>query len=333
MYWAWDPRLTTMAILLVAYAGYLALRRFVDDPDRRAVWSAVVGIIIAVDVPVVYFSVKWWKSLHQVQSNPKTVDPQMVLALRWNAFAFLAVLIVFLVVRYRIALAGRMRETTVPEALERRPAGGGLMSTVNTGPRRGRRGKNPRAAGSMSGPAYGIAWTGLRCTRCPLGPLAEGGDEVNSHQPQPPDRRRGAAGRRRRPGLRRLREHRENLVFYWTPGEMLAQGSKAYGPTIRLGGVVQPGSLNWDAARTTSLPGRGQRQARRALGPGGLARDAAADVPRRIGVVVEGTFDKSQTFTSSRLMVNHSNEYRPPKPGDGPDKWKTTVSAPTAEAR
>jgi cytochrome c-type biogenesis protein CcmE len=53
----------------------------------------------------------------------------------------------------------------------------------------------------------------------------------------------------------------------------------------------------------------------------------------RIGVVVEGTFDKSQTFSSSRLMVNHSNEYRPPKPGDGPDKWKDTVSAPTAEAR
>ena len=40
----------------------------------------------------------------------------------------------------------------------------------------------------------------------------------------------------------------KNLVFYWTPGEMIAQGSKAYGPTIRLGGVVQPGSLRWDAA-------------------------------------------------------------------------------------
>ena len=42
----------------------------------------------------------------------------------------------------------------------------------------------------------------------------------------------------------------KNLVFYWTPGEMLAQGSKAYGPTIRLGGIVQPGSLKWDAAHT-----------------------------------------------------------------------------------
>ncbi|HTS79486.1 MAG TPA: cytochrome c biogenesis protein CcsA [Myxococcaceae bacterium] len=119
VYWAWDPRLTTVAILLVAYAGYMALRRFVDDPERRAVWAAVTGIVIAVDVPIIYFSVKWWKSLHQVQSSPRTVDPQMVYALRWNILAFFLLLIVFLVVRYRIALAARVRETTVPEAAPR----------------------------------------------------------------------------------------------------------------------------------------------------------------------------------------------------------------------
>ena len=115
VYWAWDPRLTTVAILLVALAGYLALRRFVDDPERRAVWAAVTAIVIAVDVPIIYFSVKWWKSLHQVQSNPRTVDPDMVHALRWNITAFFLLFIVFLVARYRIALAARMRETTVPE--------------------------------------------------------------------------------------------------------------------------------------------------------------------------------------------------------------------------
>lgn len=118
VYWAWDPRLTTVAILLVAYAGYMALRRFVDDPERRAVWAAVTAIIIAVDVPIIYFSVKWWKSLHQVQSNPRTVDPQMVHALRWNISAFFLVFIAFLVARYRIALAARMRETTVPETTQ-----------------------------------------------------------------------------------------------------------------------------------------------------------------------------------------------------------------------
>jgi heme exporter protein C len=105
-----------VAILRVALAGYLALRRFVDDPERRAVWAAVTAIVIAVDVPIIYFSVKWWKSLHQVQSNPGTVDPDMVHALRWNITAFFLLFIVFLVARYRIALAARMRETTVPEA-------------------------------------------------------------------------------------------------------------------------------------------------------------------------------------------------------------------------
>src|SRR4051812_32734022 len=74
VYWTWDPRLTTAAILLVAYMGYLALRRFVEDPEKRATWSAVVGIIAAVDLPIIWFSVKWWRSLHQVQSSPKTTD-------------------------------------------------------------------------------------------------------------------------------------------------------------------------------------------------------------------------------------------------------------------
>ena len=126
----------------------------------------------------------------------------------------------------------------------------------------------------------------------------------------------------------------KNLVFYWTPGEMLAQGSRAYGPTIRLGGVVQPGSLHWDAAHT-DLSFRVADSAKPdAVSVLVRARETPPQMFReRIGVVVEGTFDRSQTFHSQRLMVNHSNEYRPPKPGEGPDQWKTTVSAPTAEAR
>lgn len=117
VYWTWDPRLTTAAIMLVAYAGYMALRKFVEDPEKRAVWSAVVGIIAAVDVPIVWFSVKWWRSLHQVQSSPKTVDHDMVIALRVNAFAMLAFLILFLMNRYRIALAEREAEVALPESL------------------------------------------------------------------------------------------------------------------------------------------------------------------------------------------------------------------------
>jgi heme exporter protein C len=116
-YWDWDPRLTAMAIMLVTYTGYVALRRFVEDPEKRAVWSAVVGIISYVNLPIVWFSVKWWRSLHQVQSSPKTVDPDMVLALRVNAWGFLMLLTLFLLHRYRIALATREAEVALPEAL------------------------------------------------------------------------------------------------------------------------------------------------------------------------------------------------------------------------
>jgi heme exporter protein C len=117
VYWTWDPRLTTAAILLVSYMGYMALRRFVEDPEKRAVWSAVVGIIAAVDLPIIWFSVKWWRSLHQVQSSPKTVDPEMVFPLRISAFAFLAFMILFILHRYRIALAERQAEVALPDAL------------------------------------------------------------------------------------------------------------------------------------------------------------------------------------------------------------------------
>jgi heme exporter protein C len=118
VYWTWDPRLTTAAIMLVAYTGYLAMRKFVEDPEKRAVWGAVLGIIAYVDVPIVWFSVRWWKGLHQIQSTPKTVDPDMTFALRWNSFAFLAVMLAFAWYRYRLAMDERRQELALPSALD-----------------------------------------------------------------------------------------------------------------------------------------------------------------------------------------------------------------------
>ncbi|MGQ0504199.1 MAG: cytochrome c biogenesis protein CcsA [Myxococcaceae bacterium] len=117
VWWTWDARLTSAAVMLVAYMGYLTLRRFVDDPEKRAIWSAVVGIIAYVDIPIIWFSVKWWNTLHQVQSSPKTVDPDMTMVLRWNAGVFLLILSVFLWHRYRIAQHARQAEVALPEAL------------------------------------------------------------------------------------------------------------------------------------------------------------------------------------------------------------------------
>lgn len=65
VWWAWDARLTSTAILGVLALGYLALRRANDDPTLRARRSAVFAILSAINVPIIHFSVLWWKTLHQ----------------------------------------------------------------------------------------------------------------------------------------------------------------------------------------------------------------------------------------------------------------------------
>jgi cytochrome c-type biogenesis protein CcmE len=128
----------------------------------------------------------------------------------------------------------------------------------------------------------------------------------------------------------------QNLVYYWTPTEMLAQGNKAYGATIRLGGLVQPGSIHWDAHHTELTFRVASDMSPNSPSVLVKAQETPPQMFREgIGVVVEGTFDRSQVFTSNRLMVKHSNEYRPPKPGEG-DRWKETLSSespPSARAK
>jgi heme exporter protein C len=118
VWWDWDPRLTSVAVLLFACLGITALRQFVDDPQRRAVWTSVATIIASVDLPIVYFSVKWWNSLHQQQSTPQTVASPFHLPLRVNAFGVLFLMIGFLMLRTRIAAQRMDRETAMPPMME-----------------------------------------------------------------------------------------------------------------------------------------------------------------------------------------------------------------------
>ena len=118
VWWDWDPRLTSVAVLLMASLGIVALRNFVDDPQRRATWSAVATIIAAVDLPIVYYSVKWWNSLHQQQSTPQTVSSAFHLPLRVNAFGVLFVMIGFIMLRTRIAAMRLRNEPAVPQHYE-----------------------------------------------------------------------------------------------------------------------------------------------------------------------------------------------------------------------
>ena len=110
VWWTWDARLTSTLVLFLILAGYLSVRALIDDREQRAQWSAAVGILGALNVPIVYMSVRWWRTIHQIQSSPSTVDPAYVIGLRLNAFAFLFVMIYFIRRRYEAALMERAAE-------------------------------------------------------------------------------------------------------------------------------------------------------------------------------------------------------------------------------
>ncbi len=109
----------------------------------------------------------------------------------------------------------------------------------------------------------------------------------------------------------------QNLVYYWTPTDLHAAGNKAYGATIRLGGMVAPGSIR-HAAGTSGLEFDVKDLT-------GVVHVKSSGVPpqmfrENIGVVVEGTMVRGGWFQSNRLMVSHNNEYRAPAKGHPVDK-------------
>jgi heme exporter protein C len=64
IWWTWDARLTSALVCWLLYAGYLMLRRAIEDPNQRATFAAVYSIFAFVDVPIVIFSIKWWRTQH-----------------------------------------------------------------------------------------------------------------------------------------------------------------------------------------------------------------------------------------------------------------------------
>lgn len=64
VWWAWDPRLTSALICWILYAGYMILRQALEEPTQRATFAAVYSIFAFTDVPIVYFSIRWWRTIH-----------------------------------------------------------------------------------------------------------------------------------------------------------------------------------------------------------------------------------------------------------------------------
>jgi heme exporter protein C len=121
VWWTWDPRLTTTAILFVIYVGYLMLRALQVDRIARARQSAVVGIIGFVDIPVIHMSVLWWRSLHQKPTfsgmGSPTMDGRMEIALVANLIAFGVLFLFLLGQRLRVAALEDERDVIVRNEL------------------------------------------------------------------------------------------------------------------------------------------------------------------------------------------------------------------------
>ena len=119
--WQWeDPRILTTTLLLALYLGYLLLRRLSDEPDRRATRAAIVGLVAAVDIPIVHFSVEWWRGLHQTAtfgSPERVLDPAapsvFVLTLVGTVVAFTLAWAYLMIRRYQLACLEVERERRI----------------------------------------------------------------------------------------------------------------------------------------------------------------------------------------------------------------------------
>ena len=76
-WWVWDARLTSELILLFLYLGFMSLQAAIDDPRRADKAGAVIALVGVVNVPIIYFSVQWWNTLHQGASVSLTRSPSM----------------------------------------------------------------------------------------------------------------------------------------------------------------------------------------------------------------------------------------------------------------
>ena len=109
-WWTWDPRLVTATIMLLLYVAYLMLRQGIDDPDRRARFGSVYGIVAFVSVPITFFSIRIWRTIHPVvigSGNPSgegafDMTPPMVQAFMFSLLTFTFIYMTLMWYRVRL---------------------------------------------------------------------------------------------------------------------------------------------------------------------------------------------------------------------------------------
>ena len=118
-WWTWDPRLTTYTIMALIYVAYLMLRQGLEDPERRARFAAVYGIVGFISVPITFMSIRWWRTIHPVVigSGSATalggfdMTPRMLVTFLFSLFTFTVLYFCFLANRVRLEnLAERVEQ-------------------------------------------------------------------------------------------------------------------------------------------------------------------------------------------------------------------------------
>lgn len=127
-YWVWDARLTSELILLFLYLGFISLQSAIDDPRRASKASALLALVGVINIPIIYFSVRWWNTLHQGASisfsKAPTMAATMVAAMLIMALAFWMYTIAVVLARVRSEILERERHTAwVQELLTQQKSG------------------------------------------------------------------------------------------------------------------------------------------------------------------------------------------------------------------
>ena len=113
-WWVWDARLTSSLLLLFLYIGFIALQSAITDPRRADKAGAVLALVGVINVPIIYFSVKWWNTLHQgytVAPNKAAIAPSMLWGMLLVSLAFWAYSIAVALMRARCIMLERERHT------------------------------------------------------------------------------------------------------------------------------------------------------------------------------------------------------------------------------
>lgn len=113
IWWAWDARLTSSLVLMLLYAGYLMLRGAIEDPTQRARLSAVLSVFAAADVPIIWYSIEWWRTQHPqpVLRGAGSIPGEWKSMIYVNWIPILLLAIVFIMIRMNQEQAQRRVES------------------------------------------------------------------------------------------------------------------------------------------------------------------------------------------------------------------------------